>query len=107
MNYILIDNDVRVSLHDETSEGWGGDYDMEDPNDQLLLRFDVDYFANGDWQAVDNASYCTAIPANIEPEKAQKAVEVIMNEVGDSVRSGTSIKKICEFLSWMSPKDLI
>jgi hypothetical protein len=106
MNYCLIDRDVRVSLHDQTGEGWNGDWDCDDPKDQLLLRFDVDVFANGDWVPVDNASYCTAIPASIDPIKANKAVEVIMMEVGDSVRGGVSIKKKCEFLSWMSEKDL-
>ena len=105
MEYSLIENDVRVTLHDETGEGWNGDWDCDDPNDQLLLRFDVDHFENGDWVAVDNASYCTAIPASIDPEKANRAVKIIMKEVADCVRSGTSIKRKCEFLSWMSEKD--
>ena len=101
MNHELIKNNVRVSLHDETHEGWNGDFDPDDPNDCLLLRFDVDFMDNGDWEPVENGSMCTRLPANLEPAKAQKALQMIMDEVGDCVRGGISIKKKCEWLSWI------
>ena len=101
MNHELIQNNVRVCLHDETNEGWNGDFDPDDPNDCLLLRFDVDFMDNGSWEPVDNGSMCTRLPADLEPVKAQQALQIIMNEVGDAVRAGISIKKACEHLSWI------
>lgn len=101
MNYILVDNGVRVSLHDETNEGWNGDYDPNDPTDTLLLRFDVDHMVDGDWEPVDNGSMCTGLPASLSSDKADMALRIIMNEVGDPVRAGYSIKKTCERLSWI------
>ena len=101
MNHELIKNNVRVSLHDETHEGWNGDYNPDDPNDCLLLRFDVDFLYDGDWEPVENGSMCTRLPANLEPAKVQKALQMIMDEVGDCVRGGLSIKKKCEWLSWI------
>ena len=101
MEYTLVDNGVKVTLHDETGEGWNGDYDPSDPNDSLLLRFDVDHLVDGEWEPVDNGSMCTGLSADISPEKANVALQIIMKEVGDPVRAGNSIKKTCERLSWI------
>lgn len=105
MEYQLIDNNVRVVLRDDTNEGWGGDYDSNDPHDELLLRFDVDErIGNADsWQPIDDASYCTALPANTPKSLIDKALQIIMIEIKDAVESGYSIKKTCERLSWINP----
>jgi hypothetical protein len=104
MEYQLIDNNVRVILHDDTNEGWGGDYDNSNPDDELLLRFDVDERIGNtnSWQPIDDASYCTALPANTSKDKIDKALHLIMFEVKDAVESGYSIKKTCERLSWIN-----
>lgn len=104
MEYQLVDGNVRVVLHDSTNEGWGGDYDSSDPDDQLLLRFDVDErIGNTDsWQPIDDASYCTALPANTPREFLDKALQLIMLEVKEAVETGYSIKKTCERLSWIN-----
>lgn len=103
MNYSLIESGVKVELHDETYEGWTGDYNPDDPEDNLLLRFDVSVFSDNEWQPVDNGSYCTALPATVSTDAINLALNIIMREVGDAVRSGASIKKTCENLSWISP----
>jgi hypothetical protein len=109
MEYQLVDNNVRVVLHDSTNEGWGGDYDSSDPDDQLLLRFDVDErIDNSDsWQPIDDASYCTALPASTPKDLLNKALEIIMSEVKEAVEKGYSIKKTCECLSWINPSWLM
>lgn len=107
MNHKLIQNDVMVELHDETCEGWNGDYDATDPNDELLLRFDVSRLVNGEWEPVDNASYCTQLPASTSSDKIAKALTSIMSEVSDAVRGGFSIKKTCERMSWISDNELV
>lgn len=103
MNYSLIESGVKVDLHDETYEGWNGDYNPDDSEDELLLRFDVSVLIDNEWEPVDNGSYCTALPATVSTDKINLALNIIMREVGDAVRSGYSIKKVCENLSWISP----
>jgi len=98
VQYSLTEDEVRVDLHDETNEGWNGDYDPNNPDDQLLLRFDISYQG----EPVDNASYCTQIPANISDQQANQVLRLIMQEVKSSVIGGVSIKKKCEYLSWIS-----
>lgn len=106
MNYSLVDNGVMIELHDETYEGWNGDFDPSDPDDELLLRFDVFKLHNNEWEPVDNASYCTQLPASLSVDKINIALSAIMREVAEPVRAGASIKKTCERMSWLSIKDL-
>ena len=42
MQYELINDGVRIQLHDDCGEGWDGDYNPDDSDDEPLLRFDVD-----------------------------------------------------------------
>lgn len=101
MEYSKTQDNVRVTLSDDTFEGYNGDYDPNDPDDQLLMRFDVYHLVNGDWEAVDNASYCTNLPNTIKPEDAERVMGYILSEVADAVRQDISIKKRCERLSWI------
>ena len=118
MYEFLIEDGVRVSLHDECGEGWNGDYDPTDPDDVPLLRFDVDadkkvwehYHswkqtsgAPDEWSPVDDASYCTQLSANTTThDQARAALRLIMQEVKAPLLSGKSIKRICEGLSWIN-----
>jgi len=106
MNYELVKNDIRVCLDDECGEGWNGDYDPTDPEDDLLLRFSVDKMNDGNWEGVEDASYCTRLPNTISPEQVEKALAAIMQEVYDALCGGSSVKKTCERLSWICPSDL-
>ena len=101
MYYNLIDNDVKVSLHDETNEGYNGEYNPDDPEDKLLMRFDIYQYKDNEWVEVDNSSYCTELPSNLGADKAHQALSIIMLEVADDVRANISIKKKCEWLSWI------
>lgn len=94
---ILIKDKVCVEWV-ELGEGVCEDYD---PDDIELLRFDVSVLVGSEWQAVDDASYCTRMPVSSTPEQRADALKWIMSEVYDGVMSGYSIKKLCEFLSWV------
>jgi len=99
----LIRNSVKVEF-ENIGEGRCGDYDPDDPDDVNLLRFSVYYLCDEiAWVPVDDASYCTQLPANTSREILEQATRRIMDEVEDAVRSGDSVKKMCEELSWMSP----
>lgn len=105
---IRAENDkIRVELVN-IGEGTCGDYNPNDPEDINLLRFDVYSKPSADWEAVDDASYCTQIPADASEEVLEKAVTAIFNEyndVAEHIFSGGSVKKMGEQLSRISPED--
>jgi hypothetical protein len=110
----LIENGVRVTLS-WIGEGYNGDYDPNDKSDAPLLRMDVDAHkrlknpnaedGGKEWQAMNDASYCTNISA-YHHKTAQKALRVIMDEVKDHVIRGDGIKRRCESLSWLSKSNI-
>lgn len=100
MDYLIRDN-VMVEWV-ELGEGIDGDFDKNDPEDTELLRFDVSQLVNGEWEAIDDASYCTQVPVSATPEQRAKGLELIMSEVYEWASQGYSIKKVCERLSWIS-----
>ena len=93
---------VRVDLL-YIGEGWQGDYDENDPEDERLLRFDI-YFKEGEeWEALDGGSYCTQIPENTPQEIQNELVSYIYDEVVDQVEGGYMAREVCQRLSWIDP----
>lgn len=91
----------RIEL-DELGEGLSGDYDPDDPDDAELLRFTVyEKDENGDWQQMDDASYCTLLPVTLSNEHRQRVLDALLMWAED----GAS-KKTWEWLSWFSEDDL-
>ena len=91
-------------------EGVSGDYNPEDPEDINLLRFDI--YAkrdNSDWEEVDDASYCTNVPADTDPDELERLLRVIFDRyndvIDDYINNGTSVKKLGEELSWIAPNE--
>lgn len=97
----LIRDTVKVEL-EYIGEGYNGDYDPDDPEDQPLLRFTVLKLVDGEWEQIDDASYCTQLPESIPNDEKMWVLTFIMNEVYDAVVGGASIKKRCELLSWIT-----
>lgn len=50
-----------------------------------------------------DSSYCTQIPATVDKKTARRLADLILDEVEEDARAGTSIKKRCEWLSWINP----
>jgi hypothetical protein len=106
--YSKIRGDIMIELV-ELGEGKVGGYNQDDPDDVELLRFDVSYRDANDtlgWAAFDDASYCTQLPASATEDQRTKALELLMGHIYEPAMSGNSIKKLCEFLSWISPESL-
>lgn len=86
-------------------EGYCGDYDPDDPEDEELIRFTVwANYGEDDWQEVDDASYCTTIPVNSPWEILEKKIKTIFREykeLENHILSGGSVKKLGETLSWI------
>jgi hypothetical protein len=100
MEYVR--GDIKIEFED-LGEGWSGDYDPDDPDDVALLRFTVYRLDFGEWQQVDDASYCTLFPADSSEELQKKALELLMDQVYFELQTSGSIKKTCEQLSWIEP----
>ena len=97
---------VRADWYD-AGEGICGDYDPEDPDDIPLLRFDIYIKKDGEWEPVEDASYCTRIPLDLVNENRVALVEklyVIYKAYEDVLSSDpdASVKKLGEYLSWIS-----
>lgn len=89
---------VEVTL-EHIGEGICGDYDPDDLEDTPLLRF----YVNLDDEEIANASYCTQlIDTIITNQQRCLVMALIMDRVYDAAVKGTSIKKVCEELSWLS-----
>ena len=89
------------------NEGLCGDYTGK-PDDINFLRFTV-YVRSGDsYEQVDDASYCTEMPADTEPEILLKALKLLLEEYSVlQWNSDVSVKKIGERLSHMCPEDFM
>ena len=99
---------TSVSVEFENiGEGISGDYNANDPDDINLLRVTI-YVAGrlGLYSAIDDASYCTQMPASCSMNVLEKALDMIMDTVFDDVIAGNSIKKTCEKISWISPESV-
>jgi transcription elongation factor Elf1 len=105
---VSIDNDkIRVDWYD-AGEGLSGDYNPEGPDDIHLLRFDVYKKVGEDWEEVEDASYCTRMPADSNLELLVHGLYIIFKEYNNVLEDDptASVKKLGEALSWISPEDL-
>jgi hypothetical protein len=83
-------------------EGNFGDYDPEDPEDEEFLRFDVSRQGeDGQWEQIQDGSYCTLMPVDTSVEILRAALVYILREIG----GGFNVKRRLEQLSWLAPED--
>lgn len=100
--FVLVKDDVRVTLED-IGEGWNGD---AEPGEATLIRFAVETLVDGEWEPVENSSYCTTVPTTAERLTLERMADAIMREVFDLVKRRESVKRVCEKLSWLSEESL-
>lgn len=101
----LTRNEIMIDLEYD-GEGWHGFYNPKNPDDEKLLRFTVYRIEDDDVIPIENASYCTKLPATITEDQKIKALEIIMDEIYEPAIEYKSIKRICEDLSWIMPESL-
>ena len=87
-------------------EGYNGDYNPLDPEDENLLRFDVycKRTPDSEWEEVEDASYCTNVPAKTPEDELERLLRILFDrysDVIDDYLDGTSVKKLGEELSWI------
>jgi len=91
---------TRITL-EHIGEGYNGDFDDTDPDDARLIRFSIDRKKNGYWEGIEDASYCTQITIASPRGQLANVARSILTEVTDTLKSGYSIKTLCERLSWI------
>jgi hypothetical protein len=84
----------------DIDEGWDGFYDPNDPNDQKLYRFDTYEMVDGEWETIDDGSYCTAVPVGTPDEMLKTGLSLILEALN---KNAGSKKRMLEEFSWMSP----
>ena len=94
MDVELIEGEYKVAWVN-LDEGYNGDYDPEDEEDENLLRLDVELLTKDGWES--KCSYCTCIPANAEESVLQEKLRKIMDAIKSVPKS--RIKKVCEKLT--------
>lgn len=98
-------------------EGWEGEYDADNPDDEPLLRFSVlGQTLDGEWVALDRTSYCTGLSAHAAWEVRLAAAAQVFNEVapllspgpGEEIteETGQNAKRTCQDLSRLNEKEL-
>jgi hypothetical protein len=98
----LISDRVKISWED-IGEGLCGEYNPSDEKDVALYRFYVEEFKDGEWQEVEDASYCTQVPVSTPDETLRGLLEVLMDHFYVPVMDGQSVKKLGERMSWVDP----
>lgn len=98
----LSNEQLRTDWYD-ADEGYNGDYNPDDPEDEPLLRFDV-YYKNAacEWEAVEDASYCTCMSLNAPKSTLRRALAAIFNEYSRYDVRNDSVKHVGEELTYMS-----
>ena len=84
----IVKGDLKVSFTN-IGEGWSGDYEPEDPEDDNLLRIYISMRGgDGDvafWEEVEDGSICTSLPATTAIETRKKILEIILGEADAAV----------------------
>jgi len=99
----LIKGDIKIEF-EHIGEGWSGDYDPNDPDDTPLLRFTVYKLDGGQWNEIENASYCTLFPDDTPDVIQLKGLQIIMDVIYFDATTEQGIKRKCQALSWLGPE---
>lgn len=112
---VAVKEDKVMVEFENIGEGLSGDYNEDDEQDIPVLRFGVykrstnplPAFDKGipkpedQWESVDDASYSTKVPVDTPKESLEKMARLIMDRVKQRVLDYSSVKKLCEQLSWI------
>ena len=101
---LVAEDDVIKVEFLNIGEGYNGDYNPQDPDDEPLIRFDVSICEDGQWREVDDASYCTKLKVSEKLDVLEEKITAVFNryrDVVDHILAGGSVKKLGEELSWI------
>lgn len=97
----LTRGNVRIEWSN-LGEGYDGEYDSENPEDDNLLRFDVSRLEGETWEPINDGSYCTQVKASESHAMLTQHLKDFMDTIYDDVSVHGRAKRLCEQLSWTS-----
>ena len=105
----IVKGDLKVTF-ENIGEGWSGDYDPEDPEDNNLLRIYIYLRTNedgrADWIQVEDGSICTSLPAETAPLTRRHLLEMVFEDADASVsREENRISRhLMDEFSYVNPR---
>ena len=81
-------------------EGLSGDFQPDDTEDYQHLRFSCYRLVAGEWEQMDDASYCTRLPITTPKRMLRSAAAPILDAIANAC-----YKKTLEQLSWLCLED--
>ena len=93
--------DVRIEWV-YLDEGFSGEYNPNDPDDVAFLRFDLMKKIDGEWEYVENGSYCTHFSYDATTEQKKRGLELLMKHAYPLLKKypeNNEIKRMAEKLS--------
>lgn len=91
---------TRKVVWEHIGEGYGGDFQENDPEDTPLFRFSCYQQKGAEWEEMTDASYCTLMPVPSPEAHLRRAAELIMGAI-----EACDYKRRLEELSWLQPSD--
>ena len=84
---VIEDDLIRIKWVN-IGEGIHGDYNENNPNDVNLLRFDVSVKTDdGTWEDIEDASYCTQVPADTPKDDLKELLLILYNRYSSEITS--------------------
>jgi len=97
---ITLERGDRQVTWEYIGEGYSGDYNENDPDDEPLLRFCCSKLVDGEWRELDDASYCTRLSTTTWSRYLVEAAGLILEAIQNE-----SYKRRLEELSWLCEAD--
>lgn len=99
---LVVEYEDRKVIWEWIGEGWNGDYEADNPDDEPLLRFSCYERERNHWNDLPDSSYCTRMPYGSPMSYLMRATVPIMEAIQD-----VSYKRELERLSWFEPGDFV
>lgn len=119
MTHVISDDGMVKVEWTNIGEGYRGEYDLSDPEDVNLLRYDAwvkitgtdmdeirgleNNYDEDEWAYKPNGSYCTLTPADTHGPILIALAKLIANELADNLDNG-GWKRRAEEMSHAQPK---
>lgn len=107
---VITDDNGQVTIDriavcwEDLGEGFGGDYDPEDPDDERLLRFalEVRHAGSGEWDPQWSDGYCTSVGADADEQTRAGGLAHIARLVRLAAVTGQGTSTAAANASWIT-----
>ena len=97
-----VSDELITAAWENLNEGWFGEFDPDNEDDENLLRFTVYIFDGRVWECIEDASYCTYVRSDTKEEELKDMLMEIFRAYRaetDVYPLGHSVRKLGERLS--------